>query len=689
MVEQGLLQGMIDMKSRRLSKPPAAKARRDPYRIEPLESRIAPAAVTTLVVSNLKDITNTGHTTGSLRDALTLADLAAGPVAIVFDVSSHGKMVPLHGLITLSPALGALPAITNDVTITAPGITLNAGGKMQGLSITNDTTGVLIKGLAIANGSAAAGGDLSITGGVNIALTGVKLTGGKATTGGGLYVNDGGATITITNSIITGNHATGLSGASGGNTSHGYAGEGGGIANLGGTVVITGKSQIAKNSATGGVGAAGGYGGGAAAGGGIFNADTLSITSSTVSGNTVTGGNGGAATNYSYSAKTTTTTYATAGGYGGNAYGGGVANSGGAVTIQKSVISGNSVHGGNGTSGGTAAVGKNGTNFYVANNTPYAAGNGTYGGNGSNGGSGGNGVGAGVGSVGPGTVSIVQSSISGNIAVAGHAGNGSAGGKGGNGGAGGSYAGTTYYAGTGGNGGYGGNGGNGGLGAGGGVYCSGALTIHTSTISGNTATSGKAGTLGAGGAAGTGYNGGGTAGTIGLAGTYLAGRGGGVDSEGSTVLLSQITVAKNTATFGGGVSVYQDTSAAIHNCTIAVNTAKNTSGGGGLFITLDSGSDPVNVVSSIIALNKGMNIDGTLGAGSSNNFTGTSPLLGALAFHAPGTTLTTGVTQTMLPSKLSPAVVGGPGLNPDGLATDQNGRPFGASIEIGSVQTAT
>lgn len=655
--------------------------------IEPLEARIAPASVTGIpqeIVTTLKDITNANHNSGSLRDAIYNADNATGLTEIVFEVPVHGKELPLHGSIKLNSALGPLPAITNDVEIVGKGIVINGGGKVQGLSIgtiTNDNSPITITGLSIVNGSATAGGDLSITGGANVTLTGVRLLSGTATTGGGLYVNDPGATITIAGSIISGNKAVGANG-----TAHyGYAGEGGGIANLGGTVIVQGKTQITKNSAKGGAGAAGGYAGGAGAGGGIFNIDTLTIASSTLSGNTATGGNDGTGISYSY--KGGVQTSATDGGAGGIAYGGGIANSGGTVTVQKSVISGNSVHGGLGISGGKAAAGKNGTAFYVKAGNVYIASYGTDGGTGTNGGNGGNAVGGGIESIGSGSVTLSQSVVSGNSVVAGHGGNGSAGGNGGNGGAGGTYNGNSYAAGSGGNGGYGGNGGNGGLGAGAGVYCNGALTINTSTISGNMATSGKAGLLGAAGTGGTGYSGGGTAGSAGTAGTYTGSRGGGIDSEQGTLFLSQITVAKNTALFGGGVSVYQDTSAAIHNCTISLNTAQNTTGGGGLFITLDSNNDPVNVVSSIIAMNKNLNIDGTLGAASSNNITSGNPLLGPLMFHAPGTTINTGATPTMVPSKLSPAVVGGPGLNPDGLTTDQNGHAFGAKINIGSVQT--
>jgi len=658
--------------------------------IEPLEGRIAPALVAVLgtpreIVTTLRDSTNSTHTSGSLRDAIFNADAATGATDIVFQTTLHGKPVPLHGVIALNPALGALPPITNDVSIIAPGIAINAEGKLQGLSITNDTAGISISGLAIVNGIATSGGDLSITGGTNITLTGVRILNGRAATGAGIYINDPGATINITKSAISGNRAAGPKGSA----SAGYAGEGGGIANLGGTLAVA-TSAITHNSATGGAGDVGGYAGGNAAGGGIFNADTISLTSSTVSGNIVTGGNGGAGIDYGYVAITQTTTQATNGGAGGNAYGGGIANSGGSVTIQKSVISGNTVHGGQGITGGKTSSGTDGASFTVANSTAYPAGDATGGGIGLNGGNGGSGVGGGVGSTGPGSVTVTQSTVTGNIAASGHGGNGSAGGKGGNGGAGGTYNGTTYNAGNGGNGGYGGTAGNAGLAGGAGVYCNGALKIRTSTFTGNITTSGKAGLAGAAGAAGTGYTPG-TAGTPGAAGTYHGSRGGAIDSEYGTVFLSEITVAKNTAAFGGGVSVYQDTSAAIHNCTIAFNSATNATGRGGLFISLDGADDPVNVISSIIAMNKVTNIDGTLGSGSSNNLTSGNPLLGVLAFHAPGSTLTTGATQTMLPSKVSPAVLHGPGAAPDlaKYSTDQNGHAFGASISIGSVQIST
>jgi hypothetical protein len=621
---------------------------RRPACIEVLESRIAPA---TIYVTTLADHEITGKTT--LSDALNQANAALTPDMIDFGSASH----PLKGTITLT---SALPSITNDVTITAPGITINGAGRFQGLSITD---------------------------GAMVTINDIKIVRGFAATGAGLYINDSGATITINDAVITGNHAVGAKGSIANMNGFGYPGEGGGIANLGGSVTIQG-SKITHNSAAGGAGATG-YSGGTAAGGGIFNGDTLTITNSTISGNTATGGRAGPAGNYiPYSSRTMTgPVNATAGGFGGNAYGGGIANSGGTVTVQQSVISGNSARGAAGAPGGRASVGLNGYAMVVNAGGVFGPSDGTNGGNGYAGGGGGNAVGGGIGGNGSGTVTLTQSTVSGNTATSGRGANGSSGGKGGNGGAGGRYDGMLYPAGNGGNGGNAGYGGNGGLAAGAGVYCVGSLTINNSTVSGNTATAGKAGIAGKPGAAGSGYAGGGaTAGAPAMSptGTFLGSRGGGIDSEQGSLYLTQVTVAKNTAVYGGGVSVYEDSLAAIDNCTISLNTAHNTTGGGGLFITLDLGGDPVNVVSTIIAGNKNTNVDGTLGGNSSNNLTSGNPMLGALGFHDGGT------TETMLPSIHSPAVLSDPGLNPEGLGTDQNGKSFNdADIYIGSVQTTS
>jgi hypothetical protein len=339
----------------------------------------------------------------------------------------------------------------------------------------------------------------------------------------------------------------------------------------------------------------------------------------------------------------------------------------------------------------------------------FAAGNGYAGGNGGNGGNGGQATGAGVNCTA--ALSITSSTISGNIATAAHGGNGAVGGKGGNGGAGGTYKnnGTTYLfiAGTGANGGNGGNGGTDGLAAGGGVYCNNYLTIGTSTVSGNTATAAKAGLLAAGGAKGTGYLGGGTAGAAGTS-TYLGGRGGGIDSEMGTIVLTQSTITKNTALNGGGVSVYNDTSGAIDNCTIAANKALTT--GGGLFVSLDPANDPINVVSSIIATNtakigQAQDLSGEVTAAFTlilspagaivDTDANTDPNFLAESTHLAyvGTTLAIhdhGLTDTLLATINTPVVVNSAYSNPYGFTTDQNGVTISSNnFFIGAVNTTT
>jgi hypothetical protein len=67
-----------------------------PCFLEVLESRIAPA---TFVVSTLKDLTDDAHDTGSLRDAIFLANAnaAVGGDDIVFQTIVRGHPAPLVG----------------------------------------------------------------------------------------------------------------------------------------------------------------------------------------------------------------------------------------------------------------------------------------------------------------------------------------------------------------------------------------------------------------------------------------------------------------------------------------------------------------------------------------------------------------------------------------------------------------
>jgi hypothetical protein len=145
---------------------------------------------------------------------------------------------------------------------------------------------------------------------------------GGSATGGGLYVN--GSSLTIASSAIATNQATGgklgLGGSSDG------VGEAGGLYNLG-TLTVS-DSTLSGNSAN--------------LGGGIFNDHgTLTVSNSTLSGNSA--GSGGGIYNWG----TLTVSDSTLSGNTG-VYGGGIYNNSGRLTVSNSTLSGNSAGDGGG-----------------------------------------------------------------------------------------------------------------------------------------------------------------------------------------------------------------------------------------------------------------------------------------------------------------------------------------------------
>ncbi len=106
-------------------------------------------------------------------------------------------------------------------------------------------------------------------------ITGGTISGNTAINGGGILIEDAGTTATIDGTTITGNTATGATGTQGG----------GGIFNNGANLTIEGGAQITNNVANGTAGS----------GGGIFNAlgGVLTVDSSTISGNQAERAGGG------------------------------------------------------------------------------------------------------------------------------------------------------------------------------------------------------------------------------------------------------------------------------------------------------------------------------------------------------------------------------------------------------------
>jgi hypothetical protein len=157
--------------------------------------------------------------------------------------------------------------------------------------------------------------------GVRASISGLKISNGRVNSDGGGILNRG--TLTIANSVISGNSATGI------------GSQGGGINNQG-ALTIT-DSLVSGNSVTGSF----------SAGGGISNLSNLAIADSTVSNNIANGvgSSGGGLHNFEFglmrikgvavSGNITT---------GSDSRGGGIENEG-VVRIINSTISGNSVSG--------------------------------------------------------------------------------------------------------------------------------------------------------------------------------------------------------------------------------------------------------------------------------------------------------------------------------------------------------
>ncbi len=250
-----------------------------------------PAHATTIIVSNIND-----NGPGSLRQALV--DANDGDTIDATGIS---------GVITLTT--GEL-LVDKSVTINGVGADL--------LAVDGNATSRVFQ----------------IGSGETVTISGLTIRNGHDDTTGGGIDNESGATLTITNSILSGNTAGSVDDPSV---------EGGGIFNSGTLTIV--NSTVSANTA-------GGISGG---GGGIFNGGTLAIVNSTVSGNTAIKGagidNGGAAT-------TVTITNSTFSGNAASAYGGACFNVG-TLEIANSTLSDNSagVFGGGVLNLGTFQIG--------------------------------------------------------------------------------------------------------------------------------------------------------------------------------------------------------------------------------------------------------------------------------------------------------------------------------------------
>ena len=254
--------------------------------LQALESRDVPA---NFLVSNNLDVG-----VGSLRAAMASANAAVGADTVTFDAFfATPQIIPLST---------ALPNITEDVSFVGPGaanlvtVRRNVATNFNIFNVAG-ATNVAFSGMTITNGATTQGGGI-FADTASVTLSNCDVSGNTSTTqGGGIFLSATGQ-LTVQNSTISGNAA----GSNGGGiyffndgalslrnstvSGNSAKGTGGGIYFFG-TVNVGGfnveNSTIHGNSSTG-------------VGGGVFLGaltGTANFTNSTITGNTSTGANGG------------------------------------------------------------------------------------------------------------------------------------------------------------------------------------------------------------------------------------------------------------------------------------------------------------------------------------------------------------------------------------------------------------
>lgn len=240
----------------------------------------APAHAATLTVNSLIDASDqtpgngicaTGANVCTLRAAVQEAAGLAGADTIALPAGNY----------QLGAGLGTLP-ITTSVTIDGAGArttTIRAAAGTRPISISATTTirGVTVTGGTLASASIETGGGIRVTAGdVTVersAITGNQLASSQGAYGGGIGVETPTASLTLIDSTVAGNSATG----SYNGDSHAAA-SGGGIYTSGPGIIK--RSTIAANTVVGGIAT---YG----TGGGAYIDGLATIEQSTFAGNGV------------------------------------------------------------------------------------------------------------------------------------------------------------------------------------------------------------------------------------------------------------------------------------------------------------------------------------------------------------------------------------------------------------------
>ncbi len=283
----------------------APRRRRRDLRMEALEGR---AMLSLYMVDNPGDSGTGIGLAGDLQYAINQADQATGNSTILFAPTLDGQTISLQGPPRIDKPSGTL-------TILGPGaneLSLS-GGHQTGVLTVLPGSKVSISGLTVTDGMATEGGGISNEG--QLTLADCTITGNTAANSGGGGIVDGPlATMTISDSTIDNNISL-LAG-------------GGGISNAGTMTIV--RSTISANACRGG----------GTNGGGISNAGTMTMVNDTISGNRALYGYGGGITNTSVLKMADDTVSDNTAGI----LGGGIANSasvGGTLLLDNTIVGGN------------------------------------------------------------------------------------------------------------------------------------------------------------------------------------------------------------------------------------------------------------------------------------------------------------------------------------------------------------
>ena len=314
---------------------------------------IASANAATLIVTNTND-----SGPGSLRQALAQANdgdtiqfdpalngqtitLTSGELAIAKNITISG---PGSNLLTVSrsstaPAFRIFHATPNHTVLIAR-LTINGGNAApNGSGILNDHATLMLESCSVQNNINPAqggqgGGIFNDGSGTSASLTisNSTLSGNMTTMAGGGIFNDGSnagsPTLTITDSLVTGNIAE-----------FGSQGNGGGIYNNGATATLMITNSIVSNNRAGPVQEF--LGGGV--GGGIWSSGSAAINTSTINNNVAHAQGGGINNSGTLTITGSTVNNNASAGYNSSspyAAGGGIENSG-TLTITSTTLSGN------------------------------------------------------------------------------------------------------------------------------------------------------------------------------------------------------------------------------------------------------------------------------------------------------------------------------------------------------------